>query len=299
MKSIPLSFFLLPLICANSLAADPPDAPHEKDHPPSIPLWPNGAPGSDSRKDQREVVTMRKEPDTTFAVISNIHNPSITPFLPEKGKSKGAAIIVAPGGGHAFLTIDREGYDVGRWFAERGVACFVLKYRLARDQAGPSGYKVEVDALADAQRAIRIVRSRADEWGINPKAVGIMGFSAGGQLAALASMHNDSGKPDAADAIDKFDCKPNFQILIYPGLGGVTMSKDTPPTWMLAANDDRLSEGCASAYLALRKAGVPAELHIFAHGGHGFGLRDKQKPVFGWPALLNMWLDDMGFLKKN
>jgi len=161
-----LLFASLLLVPAAALAADtPPPIPkkpaQEKRHPPSILLWPDGAPGSEARKDQKEVVNWRQEPDIVFPVTSNIHHPSITPYLPSKRNATGAAIIIAPGGAHRFLTTDREGYDMGEWLRERGIAGFVLKYRLARDAAGGSTYKVDVEALADMQRAIRLVRSHA------------------------------------------------------------------------------------------------------------------------------------------
>src|SRR5207248_10663735 len=175
--------------------------------PQEIPLWSGGAPGSEQFKDKKEVLQ-----DTR---LSSIHNPSLTVYLPSKEKATGAALIVAPGGGHAFLTIANEGYDVAKWFAGQGVASFVLKYRLAREPG--STYKVEEQALQDTQRAIRLVRSRAAEWGVNPGSVGIIGFSAGGELAALAGTHFDSGITGAADAIDRMPSKPDFVALAYPG----------------------------------------------------------------------------------
>ncbi|MDQ6708583.1 MAG: alpha/beta hydrolase, partial [Acidobacteriota bacterium] len=164
--------------------------------------------------------------------VSNIHNPSLLVYLPPKDKATGAAMIIAPGGGHRFLSIDTEGTNVAEWLNSIGVAAFVLKYRLAREEGSP--YKVDVDALADAQRAIRMVRARNPEWNVNPSKIGIMGFSAGGEIAALASTHYDSGKPGAADAVDKQNSRPDYQILIYPGLrpDSINVTKDTPPTFM-------------------------------------------------------------------
>src|SRR3954462_11371270 len=164
--------------------------PTESAHPASIPLWPNGAPDSEARKDEPEQISWRQEPDIVFPVVFNIHNPSITPFLPAKEKATGCAVVIAPGGGHMQHTIDREGYDLGKYLAERGIAAFVLKYRLARDAANlatgaAQPYKIEVHALADGNRAVRLVRARAAEWGIKPDRIGIMGFSAGGEVAIL------------------------------------------------------------------------------------------------------------------
>ncbi len=168
----------LPLLAAglSSAAADP----------LVVPLWADGAPGSQARMHEAEVVGMH---DRNTPMVYNIHNPSLTVYLPAAGTATGAAIIVAPGGGHMFLSYIHEGSAVAQWFAQHGVAGFLLKYRLARDQAGNSPYKVAVDGLADAQRSIRVVRSRAADWGVNPARIGILGFSAGGELAMLATLH--------------------------------------------------------------------------------------------------------------
>ena len=279
---------------------DPTPPPQEPAHPPSILLWPNGAPGSEARKDEPEHVDRRQEPDIVFPIVSNIHRPSLTPFLPTRETATGAAVIIAPGGGHMFLTIDREGYDLARWLAERGIAAFVLKYRLARDRAGGSTYRVEVEALADAQRAIRLVRSRAAEWAVDPTRVGIMGFSAGGQIAALAATRFDAGSATATDPVDRESSRPNFQALIYPGTpqGALAFSKETPPAFLLCAADDNLAGPLAQCFLDMKAAGVPAELHIYQRGGHGFGVRERPLPVTAWPVRFVQWLGDLGLLKR-
>jgi acetyl esterase/lipase len=269
------------------------------DQPLVVPLWPNGAPGSEGQT-SKEVVTVRTEPGLSFPVVSNIHNPSITVYLPEKKKATGAAVIILPGGAHRFLSIDHEGYDVAKWFSERGVASFVLKYRLARSEG--STYKVELHALQDAQRALRLVRSRASEWRIDPARVGIMGFSAGGEVASLASTNYDAGNETAADPVERQKSRPDFQILIYPGEGkGLNVAKDTPPTFLVCAYDDRptMSEHLATLFIALKKAGVRAELHIYSNGGHGFGIRKGPHPIAEWPSRLQEWLADLQFLQKR
>src|SRR5262245_22220538 len=196
--------------------------------PQEIPLWPDGAPGSEGKTGAEQV---RITPGNEH-VVSNIHRPSITPFLPRARKATGAAVIVAPGGGHRELWIDHEGYNVARWLNTRGVAAFVLKYRLAREPN--STYKVEEHALADIQRAIRLVRSRAQEWGIAPSRIGVMGFSAGGELAALAGMRFDEGSKEAADPMDRQSSRPDFQALIYPGSAGkIAATKDSPPAFLV------------------------------------------------------------------
>ena len=176
---------------------------------------------------------------------------------------------------------------------------FVLKYRLARE-AG-STYTVEGNSLPDMQRAIRVVRSRAAEWGVDPKRVGVMGFSAGGDLAARAATQFDAGKPAAADPIDRQSSKPAFQALIYPGLPpDLPVSRDEPPAFLLCGADDRagISEGLPELFVQLKRAGVPAELHVYAGVGHGFGIRSANTgAIAGWPNQFLKWLGTLGFLK--
>jgi acetyl esterase/lipase len=266
---------------------------------PVILLWPGGAPGSEGKTGDE---TVRVTPEGDH-VVSNVHRPSITVYLPAKDKASGAAVVVMPGGGHVELWMDHEGYRIGQWLSDHGVAAFVLKYRLAK--AKDSTYSVEGHSLPDAQRALRVVRSRAAEWGIDPERVGVMGFSAGGNLAAIVSTHFDAGNTSAADPIDRQSSRPDFQALIYPGLPQdetAKLSKQTPPAFLLCGADDRsdIAEGLPALHLALRRAGVVSELHVFAGVGHGFGLRDTNHgPVAGWLDLFHGWLDAQGFLKKK
>lgn len=262
-----------------------------------IPLWPNGAPGSEGNK-APEVVERSKSGERS---VYQVHNPSLTPYLPLRERATGAAVIVIPGGGHRVLAIEHEGYNVGAWLSEHGIAAFILKYRLARETN--STYKIEVEALADTQRAVRLVRSRAGEWGIDPSSIGVMGFSAGGELAALASMRFDHGIQTAADSIERQSDRPDFQALIYPGSSqNIAPTKDSPPAFLACGYNDRtdISEGLANAYLRFKQAGVPADLHIYANTGHGFGLRpNNHKPANDWIVRLDEWLGDSGFLKKK
>jgi endo-1,4-beta-xylanase len=197
--------------------------------------------------------------------------------------------------------VDHEGYNVARWLSERGTTAFVLKNRLARQTN--STYSIEVHALADTQRAVRLVRSRAKEWGVNPAAVGVLGFSAGRELAALACMKFDAGNEAATDAVERQGSRPDFQALIYPGRSRrIEPATNSPPVFLACAFNDRpdISEGLAELYLRFKKAGVPAELHIYADGGHGFGLRTKNaKPVGSWPERFSDWLRDRGFAKQR
>lgn len=260
------------------------------DIPPSIPLWPNGAPGSEARKGEAEIATPGN--------LVNIHNPSIVAYLPAKEKATGAAVIICPGGGHRNLAIDHEGYNVGRWLSDHGIAGFVLKYRLARETN--STYKIETHALADGQRAIKLVRSRAKEWNINPSAVGIIGFSAGGEIAAMAATRPDVNLGNPPDEIDQQKSRPDFQGLFYPAIPKeMKIEKDTPAAFMVCGYGDRqnISEGLPELYLIFKRAGASAELHIYSGAGHGFGLRETNKsPAGAWPMRFEEWLRDRKFL---
>jgi acetyl esterase/lipase len=263
---------------------------------PVAELWPNGAPGSEGKT---EPETLRISPQGDH-VISSVNRPSITVYLPIPDKATGAAVVVIPGGGHSEIWIDHEGYTVAAWLSDHGVAAFVLKYRLAH--APGSTYTIEGTELQDTQRALRLVRSRAAEWGVDPDRLGVIGFSAGGQLAALASTRYDSGNESATDPIDRQSSKPDFQGLIYPGLpdnSPLALTKDTPPAFLACGADDRpnISEGVPELYLAMKKAGVPAELHVFAGVGHGFGMRTSNTGNMStWPDLFFGWLGTSGFL---
>ena len=274
--------------CLATAAALAADAPKE------IPLWPNGAPGSEGKTDPEKVITSTNGERT----VSSIHKPSITPFLPAKETANGAAVLVIPGGGHSKLCVDHEGCFVAQWLAERGIAAFVLKHRLAREEG--STYTIETHALADTQRAMRLIRSRAGEWGIDPARIGSIGFSAGGELVALASMRPGEGKSDAADPIERENARPSFQGLIYPGRSGdIIPAKDAPPAFLACGEKDRqdIAEGLAEAYLRFKRAGASAEFHVYAGVGHGFGLRPSMKgPIALWPVRFAEWLEGRGFL---
>jgi endo-1,4-beta-xylanase len=260
-------------------------------------LWPNGAPGSEGKTGKEKV----RIAETGDHVVSGIHHPSITPYLPMKDKNTGAAIIIAPGGGHRELWIDHEGYNEAQWFRERGVAAFVLKYRLSKEDS--STYTIDDNELADMQRAIRLVKSKAATWGIDTARIGVMGFSAGGEVAALSAMRFDNGKPADADIIERQSSHPAFQALIYPGNSSrFTVSKNSPPVFIACGYNDRpdISKGMAELYLKYKEAGVPAELHIYATAGHGFGMRSTNKgAVAGWYVRLAEWLTDIGIVKTK
>ena len=259
-------------------------------------LWPNGAPGSEGKTAEEKVRIY----ENGEHIVSSVHRPSITLYLPPKDKATGAGVIVIPGGGHRELWMDHEGYNVARWLSDHGVAAFILKYRLAREEG--STYTVEGTELKDIQRAIRVVRNRAQEWGVDPAHIGVIGFSAGGELAALASTRLDSGT-SATDGIEHESSKPNFQGLIYPGLPhDMNLSAQTPPAFLACGEDDRpeISQRVPKLYLELKSASISAELHVYAHTGHGFGLRvNNPPPVSGWIQNFFDWMGGQGMLKRK
>lgn len=260
-----------------------------------IKLWPKGVPGFTGSLTPE---TVRLNADGEH-IVSNIQEPSIIPYLPRTDLATGAAVIVAPGGGHSELWMDHEGFAVAEWLSSHGVAAFVLKYRLARQKN--SAYTIEGTELGDMQRAIRTVRSRSKEWGIDPARIGVMGFSAGGELAALASTRYDEGLPSSDDPVERSSSKPNFQALLYPAIPhDPRLTADTPRAFLACGGDDRpdISQGLPELYLALTRLHVSAELHIYAGIGHGFGVRKTNPaPVSGWTLLFLGWLNAQGLLK--
>jgi acetyl esterase/lipase len=229
-------------------------------------LWPERVPGEETIKNER---------------IASVPNPNLTVYLPDPSKATGVAIVVAPGGGHHHLAIDHEGHDVARWLNKLGVAAFVLKYRLARADGADGSITVDNQVRADGRRAIQIVRQRAAEWKVNPARIGMMGFSAGGEVAALTGMHYEPGT------------RPDFLALIYPYIRPEAMKvdKDSPPAFLVHADDDKLSAAISvKFYLAQKKAGVSSELHVYSTGGHGFGVKDRPLPVTQWTQRFEDWL---------
>lgn len=267
---------------------------------PEIPLWTGTAPGSET-----QAAPEKWNPSTDgFHRLTNVHKPSMFVFLPPKGKGNGSAVVISPGGGHRYHTMDLEGSLVAEKLNTMGIAAFVLKSRLSRAEG--STYKTEVHSLQDAQRAIRIVRQRANEWGVDATKVGIMGFSAGGEIAALAATRFAEATRSDSDGVDVLSARPDFAVLVYGGLRGAnfTIPKDSPPTFLVVANDDRPAEAVAEYYMKLKAAGISAELHIYSKGGHGFGVTGRSPefrklPVSTWPDRLQEWLKDQGFLRPS
>jgi acetyl esterase/lipase len=271
-----------------------PSAARAQQAPQQIPLWPNGAPGFESR---------RNEPETAKDYwIANINNPSITVYLPAKEKATGAAVVICPGGGHRLLVFKAEGDEPARYLNSIGVAAFALKYRLGREEGSP--YSIEKHAREDGERAMRLVRSRAKEWGLDPNRIGLMGFSAGGEVASMVTFGPTAGDANAADPIDRVSSRPDFLIMIYPGPLGVpdVVDAGAPPAFLLVANDDAgHSDVIISLLQKYRAAKVPVELHIYTKGGHGFnmGNRSKLLTIKGWPQRLADWLADTYILDPS
>jgi acetyl esterase/lipase len=254
-------------------------------------LWPNGAPGFEDR---------RNEPEQAQSYwVKNINNPSITVFLPPKEKANGTGVLIFPGGGHRELVFNAEGVEPARYLTNLGVAAFVLKYRLAREPNSP--YSLQIHPRQDAQRAMRLIRSRAAEWNLNPNRIGVMGFSAGGEVTSLLVYSPTAGDPNAADLIDREESLANFQIVIYPGPLGIPekVPGDAPPAFFLIANDDT---GHMGAILSLvqkyHEAKREMEVHIYEQGGHGFnmGARSKLRSIRDWPQRLTDWMADNNLL---
>lgn len=221
--------------------------------------------------------------------------------MPDKANAIGTAVIIAPGGGHRELWIDHEGYRPAKWFCDRGIAAFVLKYHLAYDSN--STYTIDKDELEDIQRAIRLVRSRSKEWNIDPGKIGVMGFSAGGEVAALSAMRFDSGNKFAVDPVDRQSSRPDFQALFYPGgTNKMDAVKNAPPLFIAGGSNDspEMVEGMTKIYLKYKQSGLSAELHIYANTGHGFGMRSSNiGPVAGWPERFTEWLSAIGLMKNK
>lgn len=263
-------------------------------------LWPHGAPGARPSSGSEVDTTTTK--DTLIAGkpvvrLGNVSTPTLTIYAPPQ-KNSGAAVVVFPGGSYRILAIDLEGTEVCDWLNTVGITCLLVKYRVP--DSGP--YPKSSAALQDAQRALRIVRSHADQWHIDAQRIGVLGFSAGAHLAAALSTHFDQPLYDPMDASDKVSCRPDFAVIIYPGYLALAeqsfapnpeihVTSQTPPSFIVQAEDDPVHvENSTVYFLALKNAKVPAEMHLYANGGHGYGLRRTDLPITDWPKLVQTWL---------
>lgn len=297
--------------------------------PVEIVLWPNGAPGSESSSMEETVRVDEKNVNGEWLKsrwIQGVTNPTLSVFFPELEKRKGAAVLVCPGGGFAGLEFDKEGTEIARWLQGNGIVGVVLKYRLPDPE---SNIYFRKGALADAKRAIRFIRSKRDEWGIDSQRIGVVGFSAGGFLTAATGTLFDDGDPQAADSVERIGCRPDFIAPIYPLISLSTLSgrlakvtdrilgpnssqsdrealsldtrvsEQTPPAFIVQAHDDYLSSrNSILFYEALKRENVLAEIHIYSEGGHGFGIRENVPGSVGsrWPQQWLMWMENRGFL---
>ena len=259
---------------------------------PRVPLWAKGPPGFEARAAEPE--------QSRDYWTRHVNNPSITPFLPLKGNGNGAAVLIVPGGGHQLLVTTTEGSDVARWFTNRGVAAFVLRYRLFREAGSP--YTLD-DARADTERAMRLIRSRAADFGIDPHRIGIFGFSAGGELARMTTLSAPVAPRGAGDAVDALSARPDFAILEFPGplKAGEHIMRDSPPLLLSAADDDTCcSQPVVDLIAAYRAAGASVEAHLYAAGGHAFNMGEDTPfaALHNWPDRIMDWMADRGLLGR-
>jgi len=287
-----------------------------------VPIWPGAAPdaqpvtGPELARTTGENSLVAGKP---WLAVGNVSQPTMTVY-PPKGMNTGVAVVIFPGGGYWELAIDLEGTEVCDWLTSKGVTCVLLKYRVPGgagkyvDSAPKSGpYPKSPQALEDAQRTLGLVRLHAAEWHIDPHKIGVLGFSAGGHMVAALSTHFARRLYRAIDAADQESCRPDFAVAIYPGhlslaensFGlnpdiDLNITRQTPPTFLVQDEDDQVDrvEDSLSYYAALKKAGIPVEMHLYAQGGHAFGLRRTKFPVTAWPQLVETWLQTIGMISE-
>ncbi len=314
MKS--LLFTLCVVLACSGLNAQKPEWQPSPGHA-QVPIWPGAVPDPRPVKGPEFAETSSKDDligGKQTTAISNVSQPTMTVYAPE-GKNTGAAVVVFPGGGYEILAIDLEGSEVCDWLTPKGITCVLLKYRVPAPRSAPNwgAYPQSPIALEDAQRTVGLVRFHAAEWHIDPHKIGVLGFSAGGHLAAAMSVHFQQRLYAPVDAADKESCRPDFAVALYPGHLAFSenilnlnpdirahISPQTPPTFLLQAEDDHVDNvnDSLSYYIALKKAGVPVEMHLYAEGGHAFGLRRTRLPITDWPQLVETWLGSIGMIPE-
>jgi acetyl esterase/lipase len=275
----------------------------------TLALWPHGAPGAPPNPSPEVDTTTAKDnliAGKPVIRLGNVSTPTLTLYTPA-GRNSGAAIVVFPGGAYRILAIDLEGTEVCDWLNSAGITCVLVKYRVP--DSGP--YPKSSAALQDAQRVLGMVRAHAGEWHIDPHRIGVLGFSAGAHLAAALGTHFDQRLYEPVDDADQLSCRPDFAAIIYPGYlamaeqnfapnSEIHVTDQTPPSFILQAEDDSVHvENSTVYFLALKNAKVPAEMHIYANGGHGYGLRHNELPITGWPKLVEMWLRTIHMLPAS
>ncbi len=280
-----------------------------------VPIWPGVVPDARPVTGPEVVTTTGKESlvaGRPWVAVEKVSRPTMTVYSPT-GKNTGAAVVVFPGGGYEILAIDLEGTEVCDWLTPRGITCVLLKYRVPAPRSSPNwgAFPQSPIALEDAQRTVGLVRFHAAEWHIDPHKIGVLGFSAGGHLVAAVSTHFAQRLYPAVDAADRESCRPDFAVALYPGHlwinykdfrlnPDVPVTRQAPPTLLLQDEDDDVDNVNNSLvyYIALRKAGVPVEMHLYAQGGHAFGLRRTKFPVTRWPQLVETWLGTIGMISE-
>lgn len=289
----PMSGFALLLMVATIATADPAE----------LKLWPHGVPGESEEPSE----TKAAPGDDGVLRVTYVGDPTITVYRAPEESANGCVVVICPGGGYNILAWDKEGTEVAEWLNSIGVTGILLKYRVPRR----SREQPHRAPLQDAQRAIRVARKNADAWGIDPQRVGMLGFSAGGNLTVMAGTHWNETTYDKVDDADELSCRPDFLVPIYAAYLGakgdpwsltplVQVTDKTPPTFMAVTLDDKHRGAHAALLLVeLKKAGVPAELHVYAKGGHGYGLRSSDDPVCTWPERCADWMRSTGLLKSN
>jgi acetyl esterase/lipase len=280
-----------------------------------VPIWPRVVPDAQPVEGPEESGTVvdrvgskKLVAGRPWVYVGRVSQPTMTVYSPE-GSHTGAAVVVFPGGGYNVLAIDLEGTEACDWLTSKGITCVLLKYRVPCVKSAPYGDCPT--ALADAQRTLGLVRFHATQWHINPHRIGVLGFSAGGHMAAAMSTHFDKRLYPTVDAADNESCRPDFAVALYPGHLAVSeknfalnpdiqVTSRTPPTFLLQAEDDPIDpvENSLVYYAALRKAGVPSEMHVYVKGGHAFGLRRTESPITGWPQLVETWLGTIGMISR-
>lgn len=275
----------------------------------TLPLWPSGSPGAQASPPAEVNTTTSKDhlvAGRPVFRLGNVSSPTLTLYSPPE-KNTGAAVVVFPGGGYRILAIDLEGTEVCDWLNSIGVTCILVKYRVP--DTGP--YPKSPAALQDAQRALGIVRRHAAEWKIDPNRIGVLGFSAGAHLSAALSTHFEKRLYDPIDDADNLSCRPDFAVIVYPGYLAlseqgmatnpeINPTEKTPPAFIVQAEDDPVHvENATNYFLQLKNAKVPAELHIYAQGGHGYGLRRTELPVTTWPQSVEAWLHTIKALPEK
>ncbi len=280
-----------------------------------VPIWPGVIPDAQPVKGPEvsgTVVDANGNPKPVggrpWIYVDRVAQPTMTVYSPA-GSNTGAAVVVFPGGGYNVLAIDLEGTEVCDWLTSRGITCVLSKYRVPCVKSGP--YRDCRTALEDAQRTIGLVRFRAAQWRVDPHKIGVLGFSAGGHMVAALSTHFEKRLYPTVDAADTESCRPDFAIALYPGHLAVPerdfalnpdiqVTSRTPPTFLIQAEDDPVDpvENSLVYHAALRKAGVPVEVHLYVKGGHAFGLRRTSFPITGWPQLVESWLGTIGMISK-